>query len=225
MLSWLMGKVRTSRPRSGSSRESASPIDTRGRIMPSLITPRELPKWVPGKVLSASDALGWKDVEQRTYRYAGQDVAVPGIDHFTIVRYCVGATRMERRFDGRWTRTHCAPGDLSLLTRSQGSHWHWTEDIDVSHVYLSEPLVSRVASDVMERSVAEVQLHDVLRTQDATLTAIVDAITRETRQQGIGGALYVEALGTQLAVQLLRRYAGVTFRDSVVGGRLRLLEY
>ena len=65
--------------------------------MPSLITPRELTKWVPGKVLSASDALGWKDVGQRTYRYVGQDVAVPGIDHFTIVRYCVGATRMERR--------------------------------------------------------------------------------------------------------------------------------
>ena len=81
--------------------------------MSSLITPRELPKWVPGKVLSASDALGWKDVEQRTYRYVGQDVAVPGIDHFVIVRYCAGGTRMERRFDGRWTRTHCAPGDLS----------------------------------------------------------------------------------------------------------------
>jgi len=199
--------------------------------MSSLITPRELPKWVPGKVLSASDALGWKDVEQRTYRYVGQDVAVPGIDHFVIVRYCAGGTRMERRFDGRWTRTHCAPGDLSLLTRSQGSHWHWTEDIDVSHVYLSEALVSRVATDVMERSVAEVQLHDVLRTQDATLTAIVDAITREAHQQGIGGALYVEALGTQLAVQLLRRYACVTFRDSVAGGRLsrsqvgRLLAY
>ena len=39
--------------------------------MPSLTTPRELPKWVPGKVLSASDALGWKNVGQRTYRYSG----------------------------------------------------------------------------------------------------------------------------------------------------------
>src|SRR6478736_10335867 len=100
------------------------------------------------------------------------------MDHFVIVRYYAGGTRMERRFDGRWTRTHRVPGDLSLLTRSQGSHWHWTEDIDVSHVYLSEALVSRVASDVMERSLAEVQLHDVLRTQDVTLIAIVDAITR-----------------------------------------------
>ena len=39
--------------------------------MPSLTTPRELRKWVPGKVLSASDALGWKDVGQRTYCYSG----------------------------------------------------------------------------------------------------------------------------------------------------------
>ena len=72
---------------------------------------------------------------------------------------------------------------------------------------------------------------DDLRTQDAISTAIVDAITREAHQQGIAGALYVEALGTQLAVQLLRRYAGVTFRAPVASGCLsrrqvgRLLEY
>jgi AraC family transcriptional regulator len=111
------------------------------------------------------------------------------MDHFVIVRYLRRWDADERRFVGRWTRTHCAPGDRFLLTRSQGSHRQWTEDIDVSHVYLSEALVSRVASDAMERSVAEVQLHDVLRTQDATLTAIVDAITREAHQLGIGGAL------------------------------------
>ena len=41
--------------------------------MPSLITPRELTKWVPGKVLSASDALGWKDVAMwdRTLQFRG----------------------------------------------------------------------------------------------------------------------------------------------------------
>jgi AraC family transcriptional regulator len=185
-----------------------------------LISPEDLPKWVPGKVLAASDALGWKDVGLRTYRYRGQDVQVPALDHFMIVRYCVGTTHMERRFDGRWTRTHCAPGDLSLLTRSQGSHWHWTDDIDVSHVYLSDALVSRVASDVLGRSVAEVRLHDLLRTQDATLTAIVDAIAHEASETAIGGALYAEALGTQLAVHLLRHYACVTFREPAAGARL-----
>ena len=188
--------------------------------MPAVITPREVPQWVPGEVLSASDALGWKDVFQRSYRYTGLDVSVPAIDHFMIVRYLVGQTRMERRFDGRWTRTACRPGDLSLLTRSQQSHWHWTEDIDVSHIYLSGDLMSRVASDVMERSVAEVRLHDLLRTEDPVLAHIADAITQEAQQHGVGGALYVEALGVQLAVHLLRRYASVAVREAVAQGGL-----
>ena len=38
--------------------------------MLSLITPRELPKWVPGKVLSASDALGWKVVGMGVYTFS-----------------------------------------------------------------------------------------------------------------------------------------------------------
>ena len=55
-----------------------------------------------------------------------------------LVAYQVGVTPMQRRFDGRWSRTTCGPGAVSLLTRSQRSHWHWTEDVDVTHVYLSQ---------------------------------------------------------------------------------------
>jgi AraC family transcriptional regulator len=188
--------------------------------MPELISPRRLPEWVPGDLLCASDALGWKDVVTRSYRYTGLDVEVPPLDHYTIVRYCVGRTPMERRFEGRWTRTSCAPGDFSLLTRAQTSHWHWTEALDVAHVYLSDALLSRVAGDMLERTVAEVRLHDLLRAQDPVLTGIADAIVQEARQHCAGGALYVEALGTQLAVHLLRRYADVSFRAPPGAGRL-----
>jgi len=45
--------------------------------MPTVITPKELLKWVPGVVLSSSEELGWKDIEQRSYRYKGQDVLIP----------------------------------------------------------------------------------------------------------------------------------------------------
>lgn len=45
--------------------------------MSKIITPKELIDWVPGEVLSTSEALGWKDVEQRSYRYRGQDVLIP----------------------------------------------------------------------------------------------------------------------------------------------------
>ncbi len=181
--------------------------------MAALITPAELPKWVPGRVLAASDDLGWNGVALRSYHYTGLDVDVPAMRDFMIVSYRRGATRMQRRFDGAWTKTVCEPGDLSLLTRSQRSHWYWTEDIDVCHVYLSERLVSGVAAEIMDRSAAEVRLHDVLKTQDPFVTACVDAITREARQPTLGSGLYVEALGTQLAVHLLRNYASVSFRE------------
>ena len=117
--------------------------------MSKIITPKELIDWVPGEVLSTSEALGWKDVEQRSYRYRGQDVLIPPLDHFMLVYYCLGRTPMDRCIDEGWKRTDCAVGDISLLTMSQDSHWHWTEDIDVSHIYLSNELMSRVAIDVI----------------------------------------------------------------------------
>lgn len=199
--------------------------------MPKAIPPKELIKWVPGEVLSTSEELGWKDIEQRSYRYKGQDVLIPPLDHFMIVCYYMGRTPMDRCIDEGWKRTACAPGDISLLTMSQDSHWHWTEEIDVSHIYLSNALMSRVAMDVMERPIEEVRLHDLLRTQDLILTSISSTITREVSSHGIGGSLYAEALGMQLAIHLLRHYASVTFKEREAPGRLsqlqkqRLLEF
>ena len=61
--------------------------------MLSLITPRELPKWVPGKVLSASDAPGWKDAEQRgrTLRFRGS-ITSPSSSIVSVRRGWSGAS-------------------------------------------------------------------------------------------------------------------------------------
>jgi AraC family transcriptional regulator len=150
---------------------------------------------------------------------------------FMIVSYKRGSTSMERRFEGRWTRTECHPGDLSLLTRSQQSHWRWIEGIDVAHAYLSGGLVARVAEDVLDRPIADVRLYDLLRIQDPVVTGIIEAISQEASEQRIGCALYVEALGTQLVVHLLRKYASVEYRDRSGGDGLstalcrRLVDY
>lgn len=188
--------------------------------MPMMIPPGELVKWVPGQVLESSDGLGWRNVGLRAYRYKPLDVEVPALSHFMVVSYKCGGTRMDRRFEGRWTRTECLPGELSLLTRSQRSFWRWTHDVDVRHAYLSEALMSNVAADMLERPIADVRLHDLLKVRDPMITQIVDAIAQETSNAAIGGALCVEALGTQLAVHLLRKYASITFREASVPGAL-----
>lgn len=181
--------------------------------MVKLIESEELPVWVPGEVLTASDNLGWLDVAQRSYRYSGLDVPIPPMNHYMIVRYFEGQTPMDRRVESRWTRTTCLPGHISLLSRARPSHWHWTQQIDVSHVYLSEGLMSRVAQDVLGRPISEICLHDVLNAEDPTITSISDAILGETRNSAIGGPTYAEALGLQLSVHLLRNYANVKFQE------------
>ena len=181
--------------------------------MAELITPTELPTWVPGKVIAASDGLDWRGLSLRGYRYRGQDVHIPAMRDFMIVSYRQGVTPMERRFDGAWTKTNCAPGSVSLMTRSQKCHWHWVEDIDVTHVYLENELVTALANEALDRTVTEVRLQDLLNVEDPVITGTVAAIEQEAAQGGLGGALYAEALGTQLVLHLLRNYAAIKFKD------------
>lgn len=178
--------------------------------MAELLAPEDLPKWVPGKILCRSDSLGWKGIALRSYGYKGQDVEIPAMRDFMLVAYRTGVTPMERRFDGRWSQATCGPGAVSLLTRSQKSHWHWTEDVNVTHVYLSYDFVSDVAREVTGRPVEDVALADVLRTDDPLVTAAMDAIATEAAEIVLGGAMYVDSVARQLIIHLLRKYATVS---------------
>lgn len=188
--------------------------------MTDLVPPEQLPDWVPGRILLASDKLGWRHVALRAYHYHGQDVIVPAMRDFMLVGYQAGDTPMQRRFEGRWSHDRLGPGAASLLTRAQKAHWTWSEPIDVTHVYLSGALVASVASEVMDCHVSDVQLADVLRTDDPVMTAAMHAISEEARHQAMGGALYVESVARALSVHLLRRYASIRTRPLSPSGGL-----
>lgn len=196
------------------------PIPAQPDKRPERIGFQDLPVWVPGDILCASDDLRWQGVSQRTYRYRGQDVEIPPLDCFLVVQYEDGFTPMQRQFDGRWTRTNCAAGHFSLLTESADSHWHWTEGIVVSHVYLENALLCRLASEMEDRPVEQVRLHDVLSGADPTVTQLADLLRQEAATARVGCSLYAEALSTQLGVHLLRHYAAFRFRGSTRPDRL-----
>jgi len=187
----------------------------------TLVPPEDLPNWVPGDVLCASDDLGWRNVFLRSYHYLGQDVIVPAMRDFMIVGYRLGATPMQRRFDGQWSHATCAPGAVSLLTRAEQSHWFWSETIDVTHVYFSQELVLDVAQEVLDRPVVEVSLADVLHLEDPAITFALQAIAAEAQMRALGGPLYVETLARGMIIHLLRKYASVKpGRELDAGGRL-----
>jgi len=181
--------------------------------MSDLITPDELPIWVPGETTVDSAPLGWEGVRTRGYRYTPLDVPIPGIREYLIVAYRDGATTMNRRSTGDWRNEPVAPGCVSLLTHAAQSHWRWSEDIEVTHVYLSPQTMADVAAEAYERHIKDVELRDILRADDPVLMGIAASLAREAQEAGLGGRLYVESLRNHACVHILRHYADVVFRE------------
>ncbi|MGH8622654.1 MAG: hypothetical protein ACRET3_10985, partial [Burkholderiales bacterium] len=108
------------------------------------LQPADVPIWVPGKTLLASDHLGWRNGTIRTYQYAPSDVFVPAMRDFLLIAYRQGPTSMDRMIDDRWSRELLLPGNVSLLTRAQTSHWHWSSEIEVIHLYITQDTMAAV---------------------------------------------------------------------------------
>ena len=180
------------------------------------IRPEDLPRWVPGKILLASDTSRFSDVVLRRYEYGPSEVFIPPLRDYGLVLYKRGPTSMDRRVDGPWSRELLVPGNVSLLTRVEPSYWHWTADIEVTHLYLSQEVLARVSADVFDRDIADVRLKDVLKVDDEVLRAGITAMAEEVQTNNLGGQLFVDALATQVCIQILRHHALVTFREKPV---------
>lgn len=182
--------------------------------MAELLQPEELPRWVPGKITLASDQLGWRNVLVRAYDYAPSEVFVPPMRDFLLIAYREGPTSMDRKVDGSWTREFLVPGNVSLLTRAEESTWHWGSDIGVIHLYITQDALAAVSAEVFDRDIADVRLHDVLKTDDPALLRGIVALAEEAKAGRLGGRLFVDSVTTQLCIEILRKYAAVGFRES-----------
>lgn len=134
-----------------------------------LITPDEVPIWVPGQLTVRNPEQGWSGLAVRGYRYPGSDVEVPPVRDFVIVAYRQGHTDIHRLLEGRWSGEDVGPGDVSLLTRAMDSRWVWPQDVDVVLVFLTEQEVMDTCRQMYERDVADVDLRDVLKASDPAI--------------------------------------------------------
>lgn len=185
-----------------------------------LISPEQLPLWIPGDLTLDSAPMAWEGLTLKGYRYADQDVAIPTMRDFMIVVYKGGAAEMSRRNGGPWQSETVEPGVVSILTRAERSQWRWNRPIDVSHLYLSQASVARVAGEVFGRDLKSVEIYDLVRAKDSVLPTMMAMLERELTEGGLGGSLYVDALKTQLCIHILRRYANIVFREFPSSGRL-----
>lgn len=189
-----------------------------------LITPDELPTWLPGELTVDSATLGWKDIRIRGYKYDPSDVLLPPMHDYMIVFYRHGITPMNRRCSGPWRYEDVGPGVASLLTQATDSHWHWTVPIEVRHLYISQQKLAEVASDVYQKHISHVELRDVLKTEDTPLLRVMESLFTEMHSDGVGGSLYVEAVTNQACIHLLRNYAGEFRKPQQTGAGLSFMQ-
>jgi hypothetical protein len=76
----------------GKRAETVAGRETKERMPSDCITPEELPLWVPGEILLASDGSEWNGVKLRSYRYTSLDREVPPLSDYLIVVYRQGQT-------------------------------------------------------------------------------------------------------------------------------------
>lgn len=172
-----------------------------------LITPEQLPIWVPGDLTVDSGHEAWDGLRLRGYHYENLDVPIPPLHDYMIVVYRGGQTPMNRRCSGPWKAENVQPGTCSILTQAEDSHWHWTVPIEVLHIYITPAKLAQIASDALDKHVAHVELQDVLRADDPFLRCVAESLFVEAKSSGLGGKLYVEAITNQVCVHILRRYA------------------
>lgn len=188
--------------------------------MNSLITPDEVPRWIPGQLTLDSTHLGWGETILKGYHYDSLDVQIPTMRDYMIVVYRNGLAEMSRRSGGPWRSARVEPGVVSILTRAEESQWRWDQEIDVSHIYLSQSAIARVAGDVFDKDIKDVEMEDIVRSEDPVLPMLITQFENELKCGVFGGRIYVDALKTQLCIHMLRHYAKIICRDYRSYGRL-----
>lgn len=192
--------------------------------MKRLVPPDDIPHWIPGELTLDSSGSGWEGVTLKGYKYADLRVAIPTMRDYMIVVYEGEPARMGRRCGGPWEYHQVEPGVVSLLTRAEQSEWAWSRPITVSHVYLSHEVITKIAGDIYDRDIADVEIGDKVRAVDNFLPGVSHALRQELSGGEVGGRVMVETLLTQACVHVLRSFAQTRFREPKSSGTFTLAE-
>lgn len=177
--------------------------------MNNLIPPDLIPQWIPGSRTLDSSHLGWKGITLMGYQYDEQEADIPEMRDYMIVVYQGGQSTMRRRAGGPWQSATVERGVVSLLTRAEQSIWHWDKPIDVRHIYLSHDTLAETAAQVFRREPTSIEIDDHLGCVDTVIPQCLKVLEDEMKHGGPGQKLLVDAVRTQIAVHLLRRFARV----------------
>lgn len=188
----------------------------------ALLTPDRMLDVIPGRVTCEGtvDIAHNLPVSFRGYHFDKAEVLIPCLRDYKLVRWKKGVGNLGFLKNGVWEKTSVSEGSITLLSRAEESRWYWLSDIEVSHIYISNSLVNKIANEVFGKEIDDVYIRHNPSVNDSLLSRIISLYEDECTNKRLASDLYLQTLEIQMCIHLIRNYAQCPLKES--GGTSRL---
>lgn len=187
------------------------------RVVTSPITSApvsERPLAPPEHVLLSSHHDGWDSLVLEQHIRPAAAHAVPALNEHTLLLVLGQPVRMVQQRDGRHDNQLVGASDLLLTPAGMETTCRWDGTLNMVHLRIPQLLLTHVAIEANMAHPEHLELINQFCVRDPQLEQLVLALRSEVEAQDIGGRLAVESLSNLLAIQLLRNYSNLTWRES-----------
>jgi len=181
----------------------------------SLLAPNDILNVIPGQVICEGTVENTlkNRLSMRNYRFDKTEVYIPEMRDYMLVRWESPPENLGFFHSGKWADQDARTDSVTILARGEPSRWFWTNDIQVSHVYVSESAIKKVANDLFEKDVDSLNIDHRAVSQDATLAELMKSYERECLGESLGGQLYADTIETQICIHMIREYSQCKLRE------------
>lgn len=177
-------------------------------MLTEFVDPTEIGSWIPAKTLASSRPGQWCGLGLATLAHHPWEGEVPPWRDYLFTTF-TRPGNVSRSLGGAWQSEQFQEGDVTLLPRGQSSRWQWGESLENIHLYVAEHYLAGIAQDVFDRDETGLQLVDQLRISDPAISSATRLLAAEVNAGGCGEQLFVDSVGTQICIHILRKYCFV----------------
>lgn len=167
---------------------------------------------IPANCVLATREGQWAGAEMRLYSFHARRTDVPPLRDVALIAWQTDA-EIALRCGTIRAEAQMRPWDFSILRPGFESRWQWNTGFKATVLYLSGQKLARIAADAFDHDVDDVVIRESFQLQDRVIQHGIASLAAELVNDSIGGALYSDALVTQLCIHLLRHHAETRLRE------------
>lgn len=159
--------------------------------------------------LLSSCSRGWKGIVVELHHFRGVDRMVP-MPHHVVGIHLAGSVNLLQSRNGRTRVKLVRAGDVTITPRGEPKRFQHAGDNVVVLLKLDPEFLQQVAEVECEIDPGRYEVQEVFGSPDPQLFALGKQLVNNLGIEGEAGVTRAEALATQLAVHLLRRYGAAS---------------